>query len=178
MTMADKVSAAGRAVIQRLTDREPVNYIEAGGLYGIVAQGRHNIALLSVLYNQARDSELRELIKQSIDGLTQETVQRCEDLLQKGGAELPAAHFFSPQLEPRQDLPISVQLSAGEIAIAVANIAKVSQTALLAVLHQTYQPEIAIVLRTELNNGLDWGYRMMQLMLHRGWLLHIAKVHH
>lgn len=178
MTIADKVSAAGRAALQSLTDREPVNYIEAGGLYGIIAQGRHNIALLSVLYNQARDSELRELIKQSIDGLTKETVERCEDLLQKGGAELPAAHFSAPQLKPRQDSPPSVQLSDGEIALAVANLAKASQTALLAMLHQTYQPEIALVLRTELDNGLDWGYRMMQLMLHRGWLLHIAKVHH
>lgn len=178
MTIADKVSATGRAVIQNITDHEPVNYIEAGGLYGIVAQGRHNIALLSVLYNQARDSELRELIKQSIEGLTVETVRHCEKLLEAGGAELPAAHFTRHELEPRQDLPAAVQLADGEIAIAVANLARASQTALLAVLHQTYQPEIAIALRTQLNNGLDWNYRLLQLMLGRGWLIHISKVHH
>lgn len=178
MTIADKVSAAGRAVVQSITDHEPINYIEAGGLYGIVAQGRHNIAMLSVLHNQARDSELRELIKQSIEGLTVETVRHCEKLLEAGGAELPGVHFGHHDLEPRQELPSAVQLSDGEIALAVANLAKASQIALLALLHQTYQPEIALALRTQLNNGLDWGYRMLQLMLDRGWLIHISKVHH
>ncbi|MPM98811.1 hypothetical protein SDC9_146001 [bioreactor metagenome] len=66
----------------------------------------------------------------------------------------------------------------GEIAIAVGNMAKASQMALLSALHQSYQLEVAIMYREMLDAGLDWDYRLLQLMLKRNWLPHLHKIEH
>lgn len=57
-------------------------------------------------------------------------------------------------------------------------MAKASQTALLAALLQSYQLEIGLMFRKYLDKGLDWNYRLLQLMLERGWLPHLAKITH
>lgn len=53
MAILDTVSATGRSIVQKFTDKEPVNYIEAGMLYEIVVTGRFHVSFLSVLYNHA-----------------------------------------------------------------------------------------------------------------------------
>jgi len=178
MTILEKTSSIAHTAVQSVFDKEKINYIEAGALYGIVLQGRHNVAVLSTLYNHAKDPELKTLIKESIDNLTETTIKQCEDLLKAGGAELPSTRFPIRALEDHVDIPVSARLSDEENAIYVANIAKGAQLAILNSLHNCYQPEIAQTLKGILDDSMDWNYRLLQLMLNRGWLPHMAKVHH
>lgn len=177
MTIMDKINSRVNGVVQSVIDKESLNYLEAGGLYGIIAQGRHLLATLSILYNHAQDRELKKLIKESIEDLTRPTIQRCEELLKEGGAQTPQFYFEERKLHDSIDIPYDARLSDMEIAATIGTIAKTAQTILLAALLQSYQLEIGLTFRKFIDEGLDWNYRLLQLMLKRGWLPHLAKVH-
>lgn len=178
MSVIEQVSVAGRSMVQSLIDKEPVNYIEAGSLYGITTIGRYHVSLLAVLHNHAQDPKLKELIRESMDNLSEITVKKCENLLNAGGAKVPTIKFPDRPLKDNLDIPDAGHLSDREIAVTLANLDAAGQMSLLTALHQCYQLEIALVLRSQLTNAMDWSYRLLQLMLHRGWLPEIAKVEH
>ena len=177
MTILDQIHARSRAIVQSIIDKEPVNYFEAGALYSIVAYGRHNASVLSVLYNHAQDYELKALIKEAIDGLAV-TIKQCEEFLAVGGAQIPTTRFSHHPLEDRLDIPSAARLTDMEISQSLHTMSATSQTALLISIHQCYQLEISVALRSMLNDSLDWNYRLLQLTLHQGWLPEIAKVEH
>lgn len=178
MTILDQVNAKSRSFVQGLVDKEPANYIEAGLLYQIVITGRYHVSLLTVLHNHAQDPELMQLIKDAIDNLSEKTLKGCEDLLQSEDAMIPTMRFPEHKLESAQDIPSSAHLSDMEIAMALANMHGASQMALMTAINQCYHLEIGFTLRKQLNTALDWGYRLLELMLHRGWLPQIAKITH
>jgi hypothetical protein len=179
MTMLEKVSSETRSILNMFFDKEPLNYLEAAGLYGVIAQGRYNIASLEVIYNHAQDGELKALIKEAIDRHTKTLVEHSEKLLSDSGGPIPSLSFTKRTLHKRPlDIPPDAHMNDGEIAIAVGTMAKTSQMALLATLHQSYQLEVAMMYRDMLDAGLDWDYRLLQLMLNRGWLPRLAKITH
>lgn len=179
MTVMDKVNAETRNLVNSVFDKEPLNYLEAASLYGTIAQGRHNLASLEVLYNHCQDNDLRELIDEALEVHTEGVVEQAEDLLEASGGTLPKLHFAPRSLHKEGlEIPADGRLTDAEIAIAVGTMAKASQTALLASLHQSYQLEVALMYRKMLDAGLDWDYRLLQLMLKRGWLPHVAKIEH
>lgn len=176
MTVLDQVRSGGRAIIESLLDKEPVNYIEAGALYGMVATGRYHVAVLSAFYNHAQDPALRELIKEAIDQLSEATVKKGENLLEAGGAKAPTIDYPDHSLEGRLDIPAEARLEDMVIATALADIDVASQVALVTAIHQCYAPEISLVLRSHLIKALDWSQKLLQLMLNRGWLPQVPKV--
>lgn len=178
MTMLDKVNAKSRSLIQELVDKEPANYIEAGLLYQIIVTGRYHVSLLTIYHNHTKDPELMQIIKDAIDNLSEKTIKDCEDFLLAGDAMIPTVRFPERLLESAQDIPSGAHLSDMEIAMALANMHGASQIALLTAINQCYHLDIGTKLRKQLNVALDWGYRLLQLMLHRGWLPQIAKVEH
>ncbi|MBC8014229.1 MAG: hypothetical protein H7X79_00600 [Sporomusaceae bacterium] len=178
MTIIDQVKILTRTLVQSVVDKEPVSYMEAASLYGIILQARHNISMLSLLYNQAQDPELRELIKAAIYEQTIPSIETCEKLMRAGDGELPDVHFAPHPLYDKVDFPKGVRLTDMEIAIAVANIARASQLTLFLSLQQCYQLEIALAINQLLSSGLQWNYRLLQLMLYQGWLPRISKVEH
>lgn len=178
MTILDQVKAYTRSIVQSLVDKEPVNYMEAASLFSLILQARHNISVLSLFYNQAQDPELRKLIKEAIYDETIPTIEDCEKLLRAGGGELPDLHFPPHILYDKMSFPKGVQLSDMEIAIAIGNLARASQLTLFLSIQQCYQLDISIVLNKILSSGLEWDYRLLQLMLHREWLPKTPKVEH
>ncbi|WP_378950431.1 DUF3231 family protein [Pelosinus sp. sgz500959] len=179
MTMLEKVSSETRSILNMFFDKEPLSYLEAAGLYGVIAQGRYNIASLEVIYNHAQDGELKALIKEAIEKQTKGLIEHSEKLLSDSGGTLPSLSFAKRTLHKKQlDIPPDAHMSDGEIAIAVGTMAKAAQMALLATLHQSYQLEVALMYREMLDAGLDWDYRLLQLMLNRGWLPRLAKISH
>lgn len=178
MTIIEKVNSNVRGTWQAIFDKEPVNYLEAGALYGIIAQGQHTLAVLSVIYNHAQDPELRKLIKESMDDLARPTIEHCEKLLSESEAEIPQLPFIERKLHDSIDIPIDTHLTDIEIATTIGSMAKASQTIILTALLNSYQLEVGIMFRKILDAGLDWNYRLLQLMIHRGWLPHLAKVTH
>jgi len=178
MTIIDQVKAGARNIIQSAVDKEPVNYIEAGALYSIVIQGRFHVAMLSVLHNHAQDPQLKQLIKEAMEDLSDATVHKCEHLLQAGDAQLPTVNFPDRRLESRLSIPSEAHLTDREIAMTLVHNNAAGQLMLLATINQCYQLEIAKALRDELSTALDWSYRLLQLMLHHGWLPEMAKVEH
>ncbi|MBP2627940.1 MAG: hypothetical protein H6Q68_2651 [Firmicutes bacterium] len=179
MTLLDRVSSETRGIFNMFFDKEPVNYLEAAGLYGVIAQGRYNIASLEVAYNHAQDGELKRLIMEAIDNHTKNLIEHSEKLLSESGGTLPTISFTKRTLHKRPlDIPPDARMTDGEIAIAVGTMAKAAQMALLATLHQSYQLEVALMYREMLDAGLDWDYRLLQLMLDRGWLPKLAKIQH
>lgn len=179
MTIIDKVTSEARSMFNMVFDKEPLNYLEAAGLYGMIAQGRYNIAALQVMYNHAQDAELKGLIKEAIDYHTKGLVNDSSDLLKKSNGELPNLGFSSRNLHDRPlDIPMDAKMTDAEIAIGIGTMAKAAQMALLTAMHQSYQPEVALMYRRKLDEGLDWDYRLLQLMLKRGWLPHLAKIEH
>ncbi|WP_425058447.1 hypothetical protein SCACP_30980 [Sporomusa carbonis] len=179
MTVMDKVSSQTRNIMNLVFDKEPLNYIEAAGLYGIIAQGRFNAAVLQVLYNHANDSELKALIKEAIDKHTEMTVAEAEDKLTGSDGHTPALKFVRRNLHSSPlNIPDDARLTDQEIAIAVGTLAKGAQMALLSALHQSYQLDVALMFRKALDDGLDWDYRLLQLMLNRDWLPHLSKITH
>jgi hypothetical protein len=179
MTMLDKFSSETRNIFNMFFDKESINYLEAAGLYGVIAQGRYNIASLEIIYNHAQDIELKALIKEAIDKHTKTLIEHSEQLLNESGATLPTLSFTKRTLHKRPlDIPPDAHMTDGEIAIAIGTMGKAAQMAVLATLHQSYQLEIALMYRDMLMAGLDWDYRLLQLMLKRGWLPTLAKIEH
>ncbi|GMA99322.1 hypothetical protein [Pelosinus sp. IPA-1] len=178
MKITDQVKVYTRTLVQSVIDKEPVNYMEAAGLFGIILQARHNISMLSSLYNQAQDPELKELIKKAIYEETIPAIETCEELMRDGDGELPDVHFAPHPLYDNVDYPKDVRLTDMEIAIAIGNIARAFQLVLFLTLQQCYQLEIIFGINKLLNSGLLWGYHLVQLMLHRGWLPRVSKVEH
>jgi hypothetical protein len=178
LTIIDQIKAVTRMVVQAVIDKEPLGYSEAAALFGLVLQARHNISLLSCFYNQAEDTQLREVIKAAIYEETLPTIEACEKLIRDGEAALPEAHFPPHPLYEQVDYPKGVRLTDGEIAIAVGNMARGFQLTLFLSLQQCYQLEVAGAINKLLNSGLQWDYRLLELMIHRGWLPTMAKVVH
>ena len=177
MTIVDQVKALTRTIVQAIVDKEPISYMEAAGLYGIILQARHNISVLSSFYNQAEEPELRTLIKEAIYEQAIPAIEECEKLMRAGEAELPDEHFPPhPLYDGKVDYPRGVRLTDMEIAIALGNLARGSQLTLFLTLQQCYQLEVAGSINQLLNSGLQWDYRLLQLMIHRGWLPRVSKV--
>lgn len=178
MTIVDQVKAYTRSIVQAIVDKEPISYLEAAGLFGIILQGRHNISVLSSLYNQAQHSGLKALLAEAIDGQMQPMIKKCEELMAAGQAELPEASFPPHPLYAELEYPAGVRLTDGEIALAAASMARNTQLALFLTLQQCYQLEIIRSINQLITSGLEWDYRLLQLALHEGWLPKIAKVVH
>lgn len=179
MTILEKVSSETRNILNMFFDKEPLNYLEAAGLYGVIAQGRCNIACLEVFYNHAQDSELKGLIHEAMDTQTKTLINHSEKLLSDSGGPLPIVSFTKRTLHKESlAIPADAHMTDGEIAIAIGTMGKAAQMALLATLHQSYQLEVALMYRKILDAGLDWDYRLLQLMLNRGWLPRLAKIEH
>ncbi|MBQ8682374.1 MAG: DUF3231 family protein [Selenomonadales bacterium] len=177
MSIFERFNEETREFFQNIMDKEPLNYLEASGLYGVIAQGRYNVSVLETLYNHAQSPELKQLIKQAQDTLTKSLINKSEDLLQESGGKIPSVTFPRRTLHKTPlDIHPDARLTDAEVAIAVGSIAKASQLAMLAALHQSYQVEVALMYRRLLNDGLDWDYRLLQLMLKNGWLPKLHKV--
>ncbi len=176
LTIIDQIQAYTRSIIQSVVDKEPLNYLEAAGLYAIVLQSRHSIAMLCSLYNQAQDTELRTLIKDAIYEQTLPVIEKCESLMNAGKAEIPKEHFPSPILYEEATYPKGVRLTDIEIAIALGNIARTAQFQLFTAMQQCYQLEISIAINLLITSSLQWSFRLLQLMLHRGWLPVVPKI--
>lgn len=179
MTVLDKMSFQTNQVLHSIFDKEAPNYLEAAGMFAVIAQGRHMAVMLSVMYNQARDPGLRKLIKQAIEDQNRPLIERCEELLKDGGGQLP--HF---NLSPRElksesgEYPPEVTFTDEEILVNVASMAKAAQMGLLGAMQQCYQPEIAKVYHDALDSAIDFGYRLMRYALDRGMLPHLEKIEH
>jgi hypothetical protein len=179
MTLLDKVNSETRKIFNMVFDKEPVNSLEAASLYGVITQGRFNMTMLEILHNQSEDSRLKQLIKEALYDQTKAVIEHSEELLKESGGKMPETTFHrrplhSSSLEIHRD----AKLTDAEIAIAVGTMAKAAQMAILAALHQSYQLEVALMYRDLLDAGLDWDYRLLQLMLERGWLPHLDKITH
>lgn len=178
MTIVDKVSAKGRSIIQKYVDQEPANYIEAGLVHQIILTGRFHVATMSLLYNHAQDAELRKLIKDVIDNITEKTIEASEDFFNDANAQIPTIKFTERHLEDIQNIPESIRYTDQEIVIMLADMHTSANLALLMAINQSYNLDLSLELRKQLNLGLEWGYRLLELSLHRGWLPEIAKVNH
>ena len=95
MSLLDKVNAETRNLVNMFFDKEPLNYLEAASLYGVVAQGRLNISMLEIMYNHAQDSELKALIKEALEYDTENLIEQSEELLEESGAALPTLGLAS-----------------------------------------------------------------------------------
>lgn len=179
MTILDKANSQVHKLMSTFFDKEAPNYLETASLYAIIAQGRHLEAMLSVMHNHAHDPELKQLIREAIELRNKETISQCEHLLADRGGQLPNIHFIRRELiRDSLDIPEDARLTDEEIVLMLGAIAKAAQVALLTALHQSYQLDIAGVYRKQLDEGLDFNFRLLQLALHHGWLPHIAKIEH
>ena len=171
MTIMDKVNATVSLISHTLLDKEPLNYLETSIAHSIIMQGRFINAVLTILYNHARDPELRLLLQQAMEEQNNLTLTNCEELLLKSGARLPHCDFQERKLHDMPlDIPTDARMTDEEIMIGLANLAKASQMAILTALHHSYQPQLAASYRKQLDEGLDFDFRIMQLALRRGWL--------
>lgn len=179
MTTMDKINTAVNTTMNMVFDKEPLNYLEAAALYGIVAAGRQSLSALEVLYNQAQDRDLRAMIKRAIDEQTKWLVERAEKAIAAAGIPLPSIPSVRRRLhDAPSQLPDDARFTDQEIVLALANMAKVSQMAVLSAMHQSYKPEIAIVYREVLDSAFDFNYRLLKMTLDKGWLPHLAKIEH
>lgn len=179
MTITDKILSQADSAINMVFDKEPLNYVEAAGLYGIIMAGRQNVATLAVFYNHARDEDLKAVLKQAIDEQTEWLTERAEKTLEASGGELPGIHFMKRDLSSQPlNIPEDARFSDQEIVLALANMAKIAQMAVLSVMHNTYQPYIAKMYRDVLDKAFDYNFRLMQLTLRKGWLPHLHKLQH
>lgn len=179
MTITEKIMAQADSALNMMFDKEPPNYVETAALYASIIAGRQNVATLAVLYNQARDADLKAIIKRSIDEQTEWLTNNAEKTLSAAGADLPALHFMKRDLINRPlDLPEEARFSDHEIALLLANMAKTSQMAVLAAMHNCYQPYLAKMYQDVLDQATDYNFRLMQLVLNKGWLPHLHKHQH
>jgi len=179
VTTLDKINTAVNTTISMVFDKEPLNYLEAAGLYAIVAAGRQNLSGLEVLYNQAHDRDLRAIIKRAIDEQTKWLMERAEKFLAAAHVSPPAMPTIQRRLhDSPPQMPDDARFTDQEIVLGLANMAKVSQMAVLGAMHQTYKPEIAIVYREILDAAFDFNYRLLKLTLDKGWLPYLAKIEH
>lgn len=179
MTVMDKVNAGTRMVFNAMFDKEPINFLECAALYTTIATGRYNLAILEVMYNHATDPELRDLVKAAISEQSRHTVNDAENLVKKGGGQEPPQHLKRRELHAQPlAMPADACFTDREIAMTLGMFAKFTQIGILGALQQCYQLELAKMYRDRLDAGLDFNYRLAQLMLNRGWLPYVEKVEH
>lgn len=179
MTLMDKMNAETHMVFDAVFDKEPINFMECAALYSTVATGRYNLALLETMYNHATDPELRELVEQAINEQSRHTVNDAETLMKRGGAQEPVQHLKRRKLHHAPlSIPDDAHLTDREIALTLSMFAKFTQMAVLGAIQQCYQLELAKMYRDRLDSGLDYNYRLLQLMLNKGWLPYLEKVEH
>lgn len=179
MTIADKIIAQADSALNMMFDKEPLNYVETAALYASIMAGRQNVATLAVLYNQARDTDLKNILKRSIDEQTEWLTNTAEKALAAAGGDLPALHFMRRDLIDRPlDIPEDARFSDQEIVLLLGNMAKASQMAVLGAMHNCYQPYLAKMYQDVLDKATDYNYRLMQLTLTKGWLPHLHKIQH
>jgi hypothetical protein len=179
MTIAEKLMAQAGTALDMMFDKEPPNYVETAALYASIMAGRQNIATLSVLYNHARDTDLRALIKRSLDEQTEWLTTTAEKTLAAAGAKLPDLHFTPRDLADRPlDLPADARFSDEEIVLLLGNMAKTAQMAVLGAMQNCYQPYIVKMYQDVLDKATDYNFSLMKLTLTKGWLPHIHKIHH
>ncbi len=179
MTIADKIMSQAGTAVNMLFDKEPLNYVEVASLYAAIIAGRQNVATLSVLYNHARDSDLKALLKRAIDEQTEWLLEHAEKTLAAGGGELPQISFARRDLlDTPPDIPAAARFSDQEIALILANTAKTSQLAILGAMHNCYQPYVAKLFKEVIDKAIDYNFALMQLVLEKGWLPHIQKLRH
>lgn len=179
MTIAEKIMAQAGTALDMMFDKEPPNYVETAALYASIMAGRQNVATLSVLYNHARDTDLKAILKRSIDEQTEWLTNHAEKTLAAAGAEMPDLHFMRRDLSNRTlDIPEEARFGDQEIALLLGNMAKASQMAVLTAIHNCYQPYIAKMYQDVLDKATDYNFSLMQLVLTKGWLPHVHKVQH
>jgi hypothetical protein len=179
MTILDRVQAQVSTAVNFAFDKEPLSYIEVAGLYGIVLGGRQNVAILALLYNHAGDSDLKALLKKAIDEQTEWLTSQAEKMLADSGGQLPDIHFRKRTLhDTPPNISEDARYSDQEIVLALANMAKASQMAVLATMHQSYQPFVAKLYQDTLDAAFDFNYRLMQLAITKGWLPYLHKMKH
>jgi hypothetical protein len=179
MTITEKIMSQAGATLNMMFDKEPPNYIEVASLYAAIMAGRQNVATLAVLYNHARDSDLKALLKRSIDEQTEWLVSHAEKALSAAGASLPGLHFMRRDLrETPLAIPEEARFSDQEIALLLANMAKTSQIAILGAMHNCYQPYLAKLYQDVLDKAADYNFSVMQLVLDKGWLPRLHKLQH
>lgn len=179
MTTTDRVTATIRTMADSILDKEPLNYFEAAALHGIILGGRQNIAALELFHNHAQDADLKKLLRLALEKQTVNLTEKAESMLKASAAHLPSIHFVRRNLlDSPPDIPVDIRMTDQEIVSALANMAKTSQMVVLAAMHQTYQPEVALVYRQILEEAFDFNYRLIQLALNKGWLPHVPKIEH
>jgi len=179
MTTTDKLNATITSTINQIFDQEPLNYLEAAGLFTIVAAGRLNMSTLEIFYNQANDPDLKSIIKQAIAEQTEWLVEGSEEVIQERKISLPSFHFSRHKLHNSAlSIPDDARFTDHEIVLSLSNMAKASQLTVMVAMHQTYQPHIAIMYRKTLDAAFDFDYRLLRLALEKGWLPHLPKVEH
>ena len=107
MSILDKINSETRMLFNNFFDKEPLNYLEAASLYGVVAQGRYNVAMLEILYNHAQDEELKGLIKEALSTQTKALIDQSEEMLQESGSQIPSLTFRRRTLHKR---PLAIDL--------------------------------------------------------------------
>lgn len=179
MTIADKIISQAGTAVNMLFDKEPLNYVEIAALYAAIIAGRQSVATLAVLYNHAHDSDLRAILKRTIDEQTEWLVDNAEKALTAAGGKLPELHFTKrPLSDAPLDIPADARFSDQEIALLLANMAKASQMAVLGAMHNCYQPFVAKLFQDVLDKATDYNFALMQLVLTKGWLPHLHKLRH
>ncbi|MBP2655260.1 MAG: hypothetical protein H6Q73_2829 [Firmicutes bacterium] len=179
MTTMDKVNAGVNKVYNALFDKEPLNNLETTTLFTLIFAGRQNIAALQVLYNHAYDNDLKAIIKEAHDNQTTWLVDHAEKLLEKNKTSSPSLSLPCHNLhQSNLDIPQDARFSDHEIVLVLSNMAKASQMAILAAMHQTYQVDVATMYRNVLESAFDFNYRLLQLALKKGWLPTFPKIEH
>ena len=179
MTIMDKIDAQAHTIVNRLFDRELLNYTEAANLYSFVSQGYLNKSILTVMHNQARDPALKKLIRRAIEEQNEAVIVQAAKWLDAKNAEVPANQQPQRQLhEEPLSLPLDASLTDAELAMALAMMAKAAQQTMLMAMQTAYQPELINMYRKHLDSGFDFSYRIIKLALDRGWLPYQAKIEH
>jgi len=179
MTTMDKVNAGINKVYNALFDKEPLNNLETTALFAITLNGRENVATLEILYNHAQDNDLKSIIKEARDNQAAWLVERAEKILERNKTHSPSLTLPNHTMhQSNLDIPLDARFSDHEVFLALGNMAKAAQMAVLAAMHQTYQPNVAIMYRSILDSAFDFNYRLLQLALEKGWLPHFPKIEH
>ncbi|TSB48178.1 DUF3231 family protein [Alkalicoccobacillus porphyridii] len=148
---------------------EPMHYGEVFSTWNFVMMSNKAIAEAQVLLNHAGDSDLKKLLKESIE-LGQSEVKKVSELLLENGVAVPPSAPEPPKVDVN-DIPVGAKLADPDIAISASEKIAAGLVTCSGIMGQSIREDIAMMFGQFHTSKAALGAKYLNLIKEKGWMI-------
>lgn len=148
---------------------EPLHYGEVFGVWSFLTAAKGFKAGYQTYLNHTGDGDLKKLIEDAIQGLTQE-ISQTEELLKVNGVGLPPTPPERPSVD-LESIPVGARFADPEISAAVSMDIAAGLVACSTIIGQSIREDVAMMFGQFHNAKAMLGAKFLKLNKEKGWLI-------